>query len=327
MSKTIAHVSSNTYRPDIDGLRALAIIFVVIYHAFPTVVTGGFVGVDIFFVISGFCIHYPNSHSLRIPSILEYFPRRYLRIGIPLIVAVMLSTLTGENLSLFHDSILWSLLAELIYYTIYPFLLTWRRNGMEWKWVFAGSFAAALTLVVAVDPHVGNYASYGVYCNWILGLPCWILGCMLAERVSLNKPPLLRGVWRWRFFVWGLSVFFRIIRFHSPIGYPWTLNVFAIFVFFWLENEIAHYHAAKPSRFLEWAGKWSYSSYLIHLMGSQAYVYTLYRLHLSGFGSLDWPVAILFTLSVCYLFYLTIELPGHYLARFIGKSLQRQRVD
>ena len=56
MSKTIAHVSSNTYRPDIDGLRALAIIFVVIYHAFPTVVTGGFVGVDIFFVISGFLI-------------------------------------------------------------------------------------------------------------------------------------------------------------------------------------------------------------------------------------------------------------------------------
>lgn len=50
------YLTHPTYRPDIDGLRAVAILSVVGFHAFPAWVNGGFVGVDIFFVISGYLI-------------------------------------------------------------------------------------------------------------------------------------------------------------------------------------------------------------------------------------------------------------------------------
>ncbi|MGH8960371.1 MAG: acyltransferase family protein [Jatrophihabitantaceae bacterium] len=71
------------FRPDIQGLRAIAVSAVVIYHLFPSLLPGGFVGVDVFFVISGYLItgHLAKSAgpSGRVP-LLDFWGRRARRL-------------------------------------------------------------------------------------------------------------------------------------------------------------------------------------------------------------------------------------------------------
>jgi peptidoglycan/LPS O-acetylase OafA/YrhL len=78
------------YRPDIDGLRAVAVLSVVSYHAFPAVLPGGFVGVDVFFVISGFLITSIIFSSLNSEtfSFKEFYARRIARIFPALLVVL-----------------------------------------------------------------------------------------------------------------------------------------------------------------------------------------------------------------------------------------------
>ncbi|MGH6616010.1 acyltransferase family protein [Sphingomonas sp.] len=82
------------YRPDIDGLRTIAVGSVVAYHAFPALVPGGFVGVDIFFVISGFLITgilvREHERTGRI-DLAEFYARRVRRL-LPALLAVVMTT-------------------------------------------------------------------------------------------------------------------------------------------------------------------------------------------------------------------------------------------
>jgi len=92
------------YRPDIDGLRAIAVLAVVAFHAFPDFIAGGFVGVDVFFVISGYLITsiLIQQHRARRFSFVEFYSRRARRI-LPALCLVLLACFTFGYLALLPD--------------------------------------------------------------------------------------------------------------------------------------------------------------------------------------------------------------------------------
>jgi len=97
MNAQVTDYLSPKYRPDVDGLRALAVLAVVAYHASPLQMKAGFIGVDIFFVISGFLISTLIFQNLERNSFSfsEFYSRRIKRIFPALLLVLTCSFLFG----------------------------------------------------------------------------------------------------------------------------------------------------------------------------------------------------------------------------------------
>ncbi len=95
------------YRPDIDGLRALAVLSVLAFHAVPAALPGGFAGVDVFFVISGYLItSMIAAECARGPFRLGAFYNRRIKRLLPAYLLVSLATLAVASYLLIPDDYL-----------------------------------------------------------------------------------------------------------------------------------------------------------------------------------------------------------------------------
>ena len=204
-----------SYRPDIDGLRAVSILLVVGYHANPWLLPGGFVGVDVFFVISGFLITQillTREHVGRF-SIADFYARRVRRI-FPALIAVLAATyavgwlvllpeqfqLLGKNIAagvLFASNLfqlgqtgyfapdaaenpllhLWSLGVEEQFYIFWPLALPLlARSPHRRRWLLA-VIAASFAAGLLTVINQKDWAFYSPVTRvWEL-----LVGCLLAE--------------------------------------------------------------------------------------------------------------------------------------------------
>ena len=134
--------SAGDPRTDIQGLRAVAVGLVVVYHLVPYRLTGGYVGVDVFFVISGFLI---TSHLLRKPvltvtDLLDFWARRVRRL-IPAASLVLLATVGAAALWLPTEARV-SLGSDVV--TAASYVSNWRFATSETDYMAAGRLPSAV---------------------------------------------------------------------------------------------------------------------------------------------------------------------------------------
>jgi peptidoglycan/LPS O-acetylase OafA/YrhL len=204
------------YRADVDGLRAAAVLAVVGFHAFPGVFQGGFIGVDIFFVISGFLISrilFKSLASNRF-SIVDFYSRRIRRI-FPALTIVLLFCLTAG----------W-------------FLLLPNDYAQLGKHVSAGTvFISNLILW-----NEAGYFDQASHAKPLLHL--WSLG--IEEQFYLFYPIVLALIWKMRKAVGWALVFLTLASFafnihllatdlsatfYSPLTRFWELSVGGLIAF------------------------------------------------------------------------------------------------
>lgn len=330
------------YRPDIDGLRAIAVLAVVIFHAFPSLVHGGFVGVDIFFVISGFLIskHIWEELGTGSFSIRTFYARRVRRIFPALGVVLLACLLMGwvvltpseyeqlgkhvvagaafiSNLIFWKEAgyfdnaadtkpllHLWSLGIEEQFYIVWPlFLAFFWRYSRHFGWALLAILAISLAYSAAVVRHDAVADFYSPLTRfWELALGAG-LAYMAAHKAAVSAT--IRSLVS----LIGLSLILAAVFFLDPgFAFPgaWALMpTLGAACLIYAGEDVWLNRQVLSHRLLVWVGLISYPLYLWHWP-----LLSFVRIMESGTPSVEvrfWLVAASFILA--WLTYKFLECP------------------
>ena len=291
------------HRADIDGLRAIAVVPVVLFHAGVSQVSGGFVGVDIFFVISGYLIT-----SLILGevaegrfSLLSFYERRIRRIFPALFLVLAVSSVLAlrlfmppdlvafgrslvatalfvSNMHFYRDSgyfdaaldtkpllHTWSLAIEEQFYIVFPLLLLLavRWGGRRWIGVLLALFVLSLAASIRITPVDPDAAFY------LAPTRAWelLLGALLASGIVPSvKFPVLREALA----VVGLALIgYAVFHFSSATRFPGSSALIpclgaALLIYAGQSERISMVSKALGLWPLAFVGLISYSLYLWH---------------------------------------------------------------
>ncbi len=310
--------------------------------------------VMLFFLVSGFCIHYGYaafSSSLELNS---YSIRRFFRIYPPYLAAVVFGVLIEWILSHFFNQevssgakvlqtvfmlqnyspnggqmytnpALWSLPVEVELYLVYP-LFYWllRRSGIKWS-MFSVSVVSitALLLLLGSNLHnynntqIGNGGHFAVY--WII----WCAGALLAEWTKREQLPKWQ-LWLWVVmactFILGITVtllkLFIVIQELVWGGFYFTVMLWGL-----TQTDPLRFMSTRMRKIFLFLGLISYSLYLLN--------YPFFRLcgeiwiNLFGSKPANFLIPLFFSIlciPLAYIFYAVLEAPSHRLGRKLSRS-------
>ncbi|WP_296260870.1 MULTISPECIES: acyltransferase family protein [unclassified Pseudomonas] len=330
-------------RRDIDGLRALAVIAVVLYHFGFSAFSGGFVGVDVFFVISGFLITSIICREINAGrfSFIDFWARRARRI-IPALSVVMFAVLLVGWLMMpandysqlgravryqatFVSNILfmrqdgyfnpasdfkpllhtWSLSVEEQYYILFPLLMVLlTRYLRHWRWMLFGLLALSFVLNVWVIKRNPDEAFF------LLPMRAWELlcGAMLAVLPASDRK-LPAWVYQAVSLLGLLAVLYAIFGFDKYTPFPgWAalLPVLGATAMIWANGQAPTLVGRLLSlRAMVAVGLISYSWYLWH------WPVFVYANAVSVDGMQAWEAGgwVVLTLALAWLSWRLVELP------------------
>lgn len=287
------------YRPEIDGLRAVAVVPVVLFHAGLPFFEGGYLGVDVFFVISGYLITtiILGDIAAKRFSILTFYERRFRRI-LPAYVFVVLACMVpawlwmmpeelrnfGQSVfasSIFSSNILfwteagyfangselkpllhtWSLSVEEQFYFLFPLILV-AFSHLRWRWTVIMIVLITSFSLLLSELGWRRWPSANFY---LLPFRAWELGigalsAILVRRYTPRRNALLSGA-GFILLVASFALFDEATPMPSVYGLTPILGTALIVVFASQDTWVGRMLSLKPIIFV---GLISYSVYLWH---------------------------------------------------------------
>ena len=336
----------------VDGLRFVSAFWVLLFHlannhaeAFPLPWQGvdlgfglqlaisGQMAVIAFFVISGFCIHYPTLMSSQLDAG-AFLVRRYVRIGIPLLFVIACGAafhIETWRLNLWGPSspLLWTIVCELLFYTAYPLLWPLIRRFGALPVALGSLIPCAFVLAGSRTAHVFQYR--GDLLTACVGLPCWLAGTWVAERFARDGQPT-GALARWPIPLGRVGIFTVNVLLashhwvpapHDLLGIPSLLVLSSPLIALWLLNELRYARLGRWGHLLARMGAAGYSLYLLHPIAQQ--IWKEQTFGIAFLAPHSWPHllgSVGFTLGLTWVFYHVLERPSVRLGRWIYRRMQ-----
>jgi peptidoglycan/LPS O-acetylase OafA/YrhL len=311
-SNTSLDSERRTYRSDITGLRAIAVSFVLLSHYFPEVFVAGFLGVDLFFVISGFVITralLSTSHSSLFEELAIFYANRIRRIAPALFVIVILvlvisplfmtkpggelaktgaySLIGFSNLYLYHVQAdyfglkasqnpfthTWSLGVEEQFYIFFPLIFFTLRK--IFGFTYLRIFSACIFILILLSLAVNIIFSDDTPSAVFYSMPAriWEIAAGAFTMILLRKESSRRKISRINY--WGLLTI-TLGTMCFSLNTTWLSQIILVIAVSLLLyfNEYGEHRSLLNSRPLVWLGNCSFSVYLIHwpLLVGSSYV-------------------------------------------------------
>lgn len=229
MKKPLFHAASNklSYRSDIDGLRAVAVLLVVVFHSGLDLIPGGFIGVDIFFVISGYLISsiVLNEINSGTFTFLGFYGRRIKRllpaylVVLTVVSVVCFFTMIPEDLEIYTGSLMaslfgvsniffsffsggyfsprteyfpllhtWSLAVEEQFYLLWPpLLILLRKVGFGAQTLVVFTLLIIFSFISIDSSEISNTSAYYLVQNRAIELYCGCIAAMYARYFRIRS--------------------------------------------------------------------------------------------------------------------------------------------